>query len=480
MTQVQAISPKPLNFQPITSVEFLDRVGVGRETHCRYVWSHQIKKHQWRAIGNRASGKKTHSLKDLYLDAEAFIPEKGERRCSVDCYYSPNQFWDWRNTQQLATLNANWLEIDTKEHKCLSLSNESIVIKEVFKQLSSSNMPLPNGYVLSGSGGMHLYWLYDEIPAYHWRVRAWREVSSSLIQALKGGELWEVDVAASRDPSRVLRLPGSIHSKSGRTVRAFLNNNARYNFDELASICDVVQQKPKLELVEKSPIVQQKNTNKKSHNTRVQLPEETGKGRHTIRLWWSKIFNHVHHFSRVNGVKNGKRDSTAFILYVALKHMVSEESAWERIVKLNTELIHLDIKELEAYLSTAKQVNYKYSKATLALYLSEQLGIDSSFLYEDKPTLSKVEVKERQQQGAAITAHKKSRQTLELLITKASTLVRSQTLTQANLVASSEKSLSTVKRYWAQVKGHISGVISSASIYPPHDKENETRLCNVI
>lgn len=469
-------SREQATYSYVTSIAFLDKLGVGSESHCRYAWSHQIKKDnsQWRAIGHRSSNKRTYKLKDIYLDAEAFVPEKGERRCSVDCYLSPNQFWDWRNTKQLASLNASWLEIDTIEHKCLTLSQEKIVIREVFEQLESSEVPLPSGYVLSGSGGIHLYWLYTEVSAYFWRVKAWREIATSLIDSLSGGDLWEVDAGASRDPSRVLRIPGTIHSKSGRTVKAFLNNEASYSFEDLALKCNISLEKPRLEIVVEQD---RKVAAKPSKSVKKQTDKVTG--RHTIRMWWSKVFNHVHHHARLTGVKEGKRDSTAFILFVALKHMVNENIAWERIKKINSEIINLEPKELETYLATAQKVQYKYSKATLSMYLSKQLGMDVSFLFDNRCKLSANEIRSRQQEGAELTAIKKSTQTLQNLVSKAYVVARSQTLTQALLVQSSQKSLSTVKRYWAAIKLAMLGAISCPSIYPP-PKKNEPMCLKAV
>ncbi|MEH6454800.1 MAG: hypothetical protein V7749_00630 [Cocleimonas sp.] len=472
----------------IPSTTFLKDLDVGNEKHCRYTWSMRIdaKNTPWRAIGNRSSGKKTYKLFDLYMDSESWVKERGEKLCSVDCYITPNQFWDWRNTKQLAGLCANWLEIDTTNHAILSKSDSNQVIEEVFEQLASSNLPMPSHYVLSGSGGIHLYWFYPITPAYYWKVNNWRSVTNKLIDGLiEGGTLWSVDVGASRDPSRVMRMPGTIHGKSGRTVKAFCNNKAVYSFSDLAKKLGLSVQEDKLSLVNSSHPVEPaidnppvSSTNKSLSKSKTKnidsnrLASQKSNGKHNIRSWWTTIYYEVLSHSRRNGVREGSRDSTAFILFVALRHMVSDASAWERIQQINIDLIGLTESELKSYLGTAKTVRYRYSKSTLASYLDSQIGVDPSFLYKNKQCLSAQEVTARKQLGAQKTAIFKSQQTLTELCNASRKLVVSQTLTQTNLAKASSKSLSTVKRYWVKIQAILEGVISFPSIYTP-PKRNE-------
>jgi hypothetical protein len=454
----------------IPSTTFLKDLGVGDEKHCRYAWSMRIdaKNSPWKAIGNRASGKKSSTLYDLYMDSEAWVKERGEKLCSVDCFISPNQFWDWRKTKQLAGLCANWIEIDTTSHTILSETDAAQVVSEVFEQLKTSNLPMPSHYVLSGSGGIHLYWMYSLTPAYFWKVNNWRSITNKLIDGLKqGGELWAVDVGASRDPARVMRIPGTIHGKSGRIVKSYKSSNVNYSFSSLANELDLVVQEDKLSIVKVDSVDSSTPTNKVKKASIVRSAAQQNNGKHNIRTWWTTIYYEVLSYSRKNGVKEGSRDSTAFILFVALQHMVSDASAWERIQTINKELIGLTERELVTYLSTAKTVKYRYSKSTLASYLESQIGLDPSFLYKGKVTLTTQEVAERQSQGAQKTAMFKSQQTLTELCNAAKALACSHTLTQAKLVTSTSKSLSTVKRYWVRILAVLQGVISFPSIYPP-------------
>lgn len=450
------------------STSFSELLGIGAEEYCRYVWSYRISKDNWpwRAIGNRQSGKRTTTLKDFYLDASIGMD------CSIDCFISPNEFFDWRNVKQLAALHSNWLEIDItrpvdspKEGKqSLSAEEEDEVVREVFDQLKEAGIPAPSCYVLSGSGGLHLYWIYDAVAAYKWRVNAWREIARKLVKSLRGGKLWHVDLGASKDPARVLRMPGTRHGSTKRTVELFTGGN-RYSFESLASSLAVpVEKDNPFKLVantdvskpQKTPIKDVKRKPKSSVND----------GRHTIGQWWFKVFTHVHSYISRNKVTEGRRDSTAFILYVALRHIQDEDTALSRVIDINKRLIGLEEETLIKYLKTARKTLYKYKKDTLADYLSRQLDMDVSWLYKDEKKLTPEEVKQAQRQSAVLTAQKKNYNTLERILKAGRELLLDQApLTQASVAAICGRSERTVRRYWKALLEHED--IRSASIYSP-------------
>lgn len=454
----------------LPSTDFNRMLGIGQESHCRYVWSYRIAedKSPWRAIGNRQSGKQTTKLSQFYLDASI------GRDCSIDCFVSPNQFFDWRNSKQLASLHANWLEIDinnpagvTRENKrSLTSSEEAEIVREVFLQLEQASIPMPSGYVLSGSGGIHLYWVYDGVEAFKWRVTAWRDIASALVSKLKGGRLWHVDLGASKDPARVLRMPGTKHGSTKRTVE-FFGGGRTYAFNELAKALDVEIVKPNhLAAV---PSIPAANTTKPTPNkvgASSAAATSPKSGKHTIGQWWFKIYTHIRQHIAANPVKEGMRDSTAFILFVALRHIQDEEAAYQRVRQINEQYIGLTDDELSRYLKTARKTLYKYKKDSIAEYLSRQLGMDVSFLYQDKHKLTPEEVNAARREAALTTAKKKAESTLERIISAARDLLSQQApLTQVSVAAICGRSERTVRRYWQKMLSHPA--IRSASIYSP-------------
>lgn len=449
------------------STDFNRMMGIGREEHCRYVWSYRISDDNspWRAIGHRQSGKKTTTLPSFYLDASI------GRDCSIDCFISPNQFFDWRNTKQLASLHANWLEIDIntpagtiRENKVsLTAEEECQVINEVFIQLLDAQVPLPTGYVLSGSGGVHLYWAYEGVSAYKWRVSAWRDIASKLVSNLKGGKKWHVDLGASKDPARVLRMPGTVHGSTRRKVQ-FYSGGTSYKFDLLAKSLGVkINKAEHLKVVKNFDMPSKKKTLPKKETTSTHLVKS---GKHTIGQWWFKTYTHILHHINNNPIKEGKRDSAAFILFVALRHMQSEEAAFQRIREINKRSIGLTDDELIRYLKTARKTLYKYKKDSLSEYLERQLGMNSDFLYQAKDKLTPEQVKVTQRESAADTARKKAKSTLQKIISAAKDLtLGNKRLTQSSVAAICGRSVRTVRRYWDIVLSDP--VIRSASIYSP-------------
>lgn len=149
----------------------------------------------------------------------------------------------------------------------------------------------------------------------------------------------------------------------------------------------------------------------------------------------------------------GKRDKTAFILFVALRHLKSSEDALEDIKRLNRELIGLPQPKLIAYLASARTNFYRYNKSSLSLYLEDLLGYAPEFLNRpEKSKLSKEEVKARQTKAASITARAKSAKTLAKLRDAVLSCQRlGLKLTQSNVAQQAKVSIRTVKGRWNQL-----------------------------
>ncbi|HGS4535107.1 TPA: hypothetical protein ACMDOL_003275 [Vibrio cholerae] len=450
----------------VTPADFTDLLGIGREAYCRYVWSPHINPHKsankpaaWQAIGQRQSGKPVSKLIDIKLQAEGYVAKTGLRTCSLDLFVSPNQFFDWRNTKQLAQLHSNWIDIDTVGHDVISQEQQESLFTEVLQILREQSLPAPTGYVASGSGGMHLYWIYEGVPAYKWRIRVWREISlvlaRTLKQARRSDARWIVDFVASRDPARVLRLPGTFHGKSGRVVQAFIGGPL-YDFNELATLLVRSEQNQQaIALHQQGQLEDLKPKTKAKPAKPLKSKPTKHPGRHTIGQWWFRIYSVICSHARSEGVAEGKRDLHAFILYIALRHIKrSPEDAYQAIKALNAEFIHLTEDELAAYLKTAQQKHYKYTKDSIAEYLESNLGIASDFLFEStKVTLTPEEIRSRQHNAAKNTADARRSKTLTVLRTAMMQLVKTRmTVTQKAIALLTGRSVRTVRRYWQELK----------------------------
>lgn len=453
--------------------EFTRLLGIGDEKFCRFAWSKQIKSKKrsaWQAIGQRRSGKPVTSLLNFKMQATGYLETKCETYCSVDVFLSPNQFFEWRNTKQLAQLHANWLEIDTVGHDVLSLDDQQEIFDDIQRIITEKNLPAPTGFVMSGSGGIHVYWIYQGIEAYKWRIRIWREITLILARTVKkarpAAAKWVVDFAASRDPARVLRLPGTYHGKSGRLVHPYIGGPI-YQFNELAQL--LVQSKENIAALHGHKDQPARVVRIKPKPPVYQpMSDHTVTGKHTIGQWWFRIYSEICTHARLHRVKEGKRDLYAFMLFVALRHIKqSKEGAYKAIEALNDEFIGLDKEELQMYLKTAMTTHYRYTKDSLADYLENNLGISSDFLYQTQSRpLNPSEVKAKQQEAAKTTHSTRRSNTLMALKAALMTLVETRmNVTQEAIARLSGRSLRTVKRYWKQL--NINKVTNAPLLYIP-------------
>lgn len=455
--------------------DFLNAIHVGKEDFCRWIFTPSTKKgKKWCFIGDASKSYTPESKTKRY---KSTLVNENIKVLSNNVFYSPSEFFYWRCTKQLAKLTANWIDIDTVEHEKLSDKDAKSLFKKVISALERSKIPPPTGYVLTGFGGIHFYWIYDEKVDRYKNVAMWKSVSKAIIDRLStklGKHICTIDSSCSTDPARVLRLPGSVRmlrepalpgkmpkkkknelnndfekrlSNYDRQVKEYpaklaeyqyITSNKRcklgsvdgvkyrsvysylggptYSFDQLISLLDVPLYEDRykdIDLVNETP--------KKSKNNKSRK-KVTGK--HTIGEWWFKNYTHIIMHARKNGVKQGQRDLYAFIIFVCLQHMhknKSKEVAFEAIKKINSEIIGLQESELERYLQTAihgksgnrKGPIYRYNKKGMATFL-KQLGIDTSYLFEnDKVTLTDDEVRERKSSGAKITNEAQKKNSLD-------------------------------------------------------------------
>lgn len=136
-----------------------------------------------------------------------------------DRFISVNEFHGWRLVKLLRSLRACYVDIDG----CTDLSLALETLRE-------AELPPPSAVVNSGRG-LHLYWLHQPLPAQ--ALGVWQRVQNTLLAALQdiGGD------PAARDCTRVLRLVGSVNSKSASLVQGLVLDPQPWDFRLL---CDEV------------------------------------------------------------------------------------------------------------------------------------------------------------------------------------------------------------------------------------------------
>jgi len=448
---------------------FLELLGVGSEENCRYLWERRKVEgtptpiNKWLSLGNPRKGQ--GKLKNQF-DIENLLSEKNNENETVDYFISPNEFFSWRCKKGLSKLHANYIDIDTTSHQIKSEEEQQTILDEVVSRIILTGIPKPNAIIKSGSGGLHLYWIYEPVEAYNYRMAFWKQFTNAIIERLSGSESWKVDCHASTDASRVLRLPGSKHNTSKRTVETIITNSELYKMEELYKELEIEVKRPShLKLAASNRLAIPDSEKRKITPERLKLYQI--RGRHNIKNWWKRIYDHTRMFCKNNGVKEGSRDYAAFILFVAKYNETDDEQkAFDTILEDNDTFIHLPKEELSKYLSTARTTQYKYKKDTIDRYLRENLNMPTDFLFEtsNKASLTPIEVKKRQKLSALSTAKKKRSNKLAEIQAAIKDIATNRVRITAQTIAQySNIPIRTVYRYWSQVQIDTS-VIRCASI----------------
>ena len=146
-----------------------------------------------------------------------------------DLYLSVNRFRGRRGDGRLLVLNALFVDLDHYHSKDPAIAcappHEALTV--ALELLSRARFPAPTTAVFTGRG-LALYWRHSHLPAR--AASRWRACLKELRTIL--APLCP-DPAVS-DPSRVMRLPGTLNSRSGEQARLLLTPGEPYDFEELA------------------------------------------------------------------------------------------------------------------------------------------------------------------------------------------------------------------------------------------------------
>lgn len=162
---------------------------------------------------------------------EIDIDEYKDKR---DIYYTPNTFNSpiKRQRDYLWQLHRFYIDID---HKKGTRAIESFEVVGAIEQLvENKKIPEPTEYINSGRG-IHVYW--DIANCHIMLLDLWEKIENFLFNQVKGIEKdienIEVDKRAT-DPTRLLRLPGTINSKDNSKCYSMLKREDNiYNIFDL-------------------------------------------------------------------------------------------------------------------------------------------------------------------------------------------------------------------------------------------------------
>lgn len=154
----------------------------------------------------------TVHIVDLWLEAETFV--------------TMNRFHGPRRVANLAELNALFLDLDIYRIPELSGRDIPSLLMGFEQHWARVGLPSPSFFIDSGRGA-YAIWLHDPLPA------AAHSRWSALLRHMIGSCANLGADPACSDATRILRVPGSVNSKVGRTVTVLSGNGRRFSFDNL-------------------------------------------------------------------------------------------------------------------------------------------------------------------------------------------------------------------------------------------------------
>jgi len=138
-------------------------------------------------------------------------------------FHKPN-----RKTANLKALHNSYVDLDYYKVDQYKRSSPDAMLTRALRIIEDAKIPLPNVIVDSGRG-LQLKWCYPK-PIREEALPRWRRVQLQLISLLAplGAD------TTCKDPSRVLRLVGTLNSKSRSMTTVLLETKTKVPFDTLA------------------------------------------------------------------------------------------------------------------------------------------------------------------------------------------------------------------------------------------------------
>ena len=210
-------------------------------------------------------------------------------------FATPNSFKGSRAVANLLQLHACYIDID-------STTDPAHVL--------DAPVAAPSLLIASGRG-LHAYWIFDA-PVPRYALPRWQAMQDHLCDALQGD-------TRAKDAARVLRLVGTINSKTGRKVEVIGGSGRTWDFDLLA---DEVLPYTREEVSRYKAQVVSFKTHKKVVKARSK--RRLASRYEAIELWqrrYDDIMKYIE-LEYSGKLPEGKRDNFLFCLSVAMSYIV--------------------------------------------------------------------------------------------------------------------------------------------------------------
>lgn len=228
-----------------------------------------------------------------------------------DRYLSVNEFRGWRRISLLKALRAMYIDIDA--------ATGTPDLQAALDLLETARMPAPTVSMLSGRG-LHLYWHHSPVPAQ--ALPVWQACMAGLFQALAPLN----PDPACKDATRVLRLAGTVNSKSRSVVTGQIFDKEPYDFHHL---CDeVLGYRPAKPANQSKPATVHDFGGEKAKRRGFR---GNNAGQRPILSWWHALWQDLQVLAdyHVFGIPEGHRGNWVFIAACSLSWFYSNPQALE-------------------------------------------------------------------------------------------------------------------------------------------------------
>ena len=258
-------------------------------------------------------------------------------------YISLNTFYStFRRLEYLKELKAQFIDLDIYKTK---FSKEQIIM-HLEADYFNKSIPRPNLIIDSGRG-LYLIWLLNSVPSK--ALPLWKAIEEYLYSVLKP---FGADRQAL-DPTRILRVPGSINSKSKTTVKVIEQYDYIYDLREIQN--------------EYLPELEERKAKKKGR------PSKTVFIHRERSLYYARIQDIIKLCELREYDLKGHRELILFLYRYYLCYFLEDtKKALEDVLELNREFIY-PLSETEVIRATrsaekvylSKNKDYRYKNETL-------------------------------------------------------------------------------------------------------------------
>jgi len=171
----------------------------------------------------------------FYTLSRALKYLSGDYREKIDCYFNTSMTYQKaskkdfkRSGDRVTEYCLLFSELDYYKLEKYKDKTQKEMLQLIYEKLDRNGFPRPTEEVYPR--GLHLVWKINPIQAY--RVFEWEMMQEKIHELL---EEFGSDKQTIKDKVRLLRLVGTIHSKTGKKVHGVSYTDDRYSFDELMS-----------------------------------------------------------------------------------------------------------------------------------------------------------------------------------------------------------------------------------------------------